>query len=392
MSKGCLPEFKNFSTIAIHAGQPADPQSGAVIPPISVATTFKQKSPGVNQGFEYGRTGNPTRKAYEECVATMEGGKYGLAFASGSAATVTILSMYKTGDHVITIDDVYGGTNRFFSRISAVNSGIIYEFVDMSVEGALEKAFKPNTKLVWLETPTNPNLKVVDIEKVAKLSHAHGAILVVDNTFLSPFFQRPLSLGADIAYNSVSKYINGHSDVIGGVLAMNNEELYKKLAFLQNGIGAIPSPLDCFLVMRGAKTLAVRMRQHESNAMAVAKLLEGHPKVDRVAYPGLASHPQHEIAKKQQTGFGGMVTFWLKGGLEQSRQFLENLHLFQCAESLGSVESLAEHPAIMTHASVPPDQRKKLGISDTMVRLSVGIEDQEDILADLKTALDAVKL
>jgi len=246
--------------------------------------------------------------------------------------------------------------------------------------------------LVWLETPTNPNLTITDIEKVAKITHQHNSLLLVDNTFMSPFFQRPLSLGADIVYHSVSKYINGHSDVIGGVIVLNDEELYKKLLFLQNGIGAIPSPFDCFLVMRGLKTLAVRMKQHQVNAMAVAKFLEAHPKVERVRYPGLVSHPQHEIAKKQQTGFGGMVTFWLKGGLDQSRHFLENLQIFQCAESLGSVESLAEHPAIMTHASVPPEQRKQLGISDTMIRLSVGIEDTNDLVEDLKNALDHVQL
>jgi len=386
------PEYNGFATACIHAGQPSDPQTGAVMVPIGLATTFHQESPGVNKGYEYSRTGNPTRNAYEQCVAALENGKYGLAFASGSSSTATILAMFQTGDHVITVDDVYGGTNRYFKRVCSPASGVQFTFVDFTKEGALEAAFTPKTKLVWLETPTNPTLKVIDIEKTAKIAHAHNCILVVDNTFLSPYFQRPLNLGADIVVHSVTKYINGHSDVVGGVIVTSNEDIYRKLKFLQNAIGAVPSPFDCYMVMRGIKTLHVRMKEHEKNAIAVAKFLEQSDKVQRVAYPGLPSHPQHEIAKKQQLGFGGMVTFWLKGGLEQSRQFLENLKIFACAESLGGVESLAEHPAIMTHASVAPEERATLGISDNLCRLSVGIEDVEDILNDLKNALDHVKL
>jgi len=389
----CLPHWKGFGTDCIHAGQAPDSQTGAVIPPLSLTSTFAQESPGKpKQGYEYARTNNPTRKAYEECVAACEGGKFGIAFASGSAATTTLMAMFKPGDHVITVDDVYGGTNRFFKRVSTPAQGIKYSFVDMTKDGELEAAFTPETKLVWIETPTNPTLKIIDIAKTAKIAHAHNCLLIVDNTFLSPYFQRPLSLGADIVVHSVSKYINGHTDVIGGIVVVNNPELNAKLRFLQNGMGAIPSPFDCYQVMRGLKTLHVRMREHEKNAMAVAKFLEKHPKIEKVIYPGLPSHPGHEIAKRQQTGFGGMITILLKGGLEQSRVFLENLKIFALAESLGGVDSLAEHPAIMTHASVAPEERAKLGILDNLCRLSVGLEDAEDIIADLSTALDAIKV
>jgi cystathionine gamma-lyase len=388
--KSTESHYGGFGTKAIHAGQPADPTTGAVMPPISLSTTFAQASPGVTKGFEYSRSGNPTRNQYEDCIAALEGGKYGLAFASGSSSTATILAMFGPGDHVITVDDVYGGTNRYFNKVSAVASGLTFSFVDFTKDGSLEAAFTEKTKLVWLETPTNPTLKVIDIAKVAKIAHERNTILVVDNTFLSPYFQKPLSLGADIVVHSVTKYINGHSDVVGGMVVTSNEELHKKLRFLQNAIGAVPSPFDCFLVMRGVKTLHVRMQQHEKNAVVIAQLLEKHPKVERVAYPGLASHPQHEIAKKQQSGFGGMITFWLKGGLAESRRFLEALKIFACAESLGGVESLAEHPAIMTHASVPAEQRLKLGIHDNMCRLSVGIEDCDDLVGDLTNALNAV--
>jgi cystathionine gamma-lyase len=333
--KAEVPAFPSFGTNAIHVGQPPDPQTGAVMVPISLSTTFAQESPGVLKGYDYSRSGNPTRDAYEKCVAALEGGKYGLAFASGLATTTTILASLNSGDHVISVDDVYGGTQRLFRRVCAPNTGITFTLVDFTKEGALEGAFTPKTKLIWLETPTNPTLKVSDIKKTCEIAHKHGAIVVVDNTFLTPYFQRPLSLGADIVMHSVTKYINGHSDVVGGVLVTNNEDLYKKLKFLQNAIGAVPSPFDSFMVLRGIKTLHVRMREHEKNAMAVAKFLEAHPKVEKVHYPGLASHPQHEIAKKQQTGFGGMITFWMKGGLEQSKQFLENLKIFACAESLG---------------------------------------------------------
>jgi len=392
-NRGCLPHFKGIGTAAIHAGQPYDPHSGAVITPISLSSTFHQQSPGIaTNGYEYSRTNNPTRNAYEQCVAACEGGKYGIAFASGSAGTTTILGMFSPGDHVISIDDVYGGTNRFFRRVSTPSSGLNYSFVDMTQDGAIEAAWTDKTKLVWIETPTNPTLKIVDIAKIAKIAHERGAILVVDNTFLSPFFQRPLSLGADIVVHSVSKYINGHTDVVGGIVVVSDEKLNTKLRFLQNAMGAIPGPFDCYLAMRGLKTLHLRMREHEKNAFAVARFLEKHEKIEKVIYPGLVSHPQHEIAKKQQSGYGGMITVYLKGGMDQSRKFLENLKLFAIAESLGGVDSLAEHPAIMTHASVAPEERAKLGIKDNLCRLSIGLEDEEDIIQDLKSALESVTL
>mmetsp|Transcript_14679 Transcript_14679/g.20459 ORF Transcript_14679/g.20459 Transcript_14679/m.20459 type:complete len:398 (+) Transcript_14679:75-1268(+) len=384
-------EFKGFGTLAVHAGQPADPVSGAVIPAISLSTTFQQSSPGVHTGFEYCRTGNPTRNQYEALVAALEGGKYGVAFASGCAATNTILAMFSTGDHIITVDDVYGGTNRLFRKVSQPASGLQYSFVDLTKEEELEKAFTDKTKLLWIETPTNPTLKVIDIERAAKAAHARNVLVAVDNTFLSPFFQKPLSLGADIVVHSITKYINGHSDVVGGIVVTSNDDVYKKLKFLQNSMGAVPSPFDCFLAMRGIKTLHIRMREHEKNALVIANMLQASDKVEKVVYPGLPSHPQHEIAKKQQSGFGGMITVYLKGGIEQSRQFLENLKIFALAESLGGVESLAEHPAIMTHASVAPEERAKLGISDNMCRLSIGIEDINDLTKDLQNALNAIK-
>jgi len=325
-------------------------------------------------------------------VAACEKAKYGLAFASGSATTVTITNLLKTGDHVIVIDDVYGGTNRFFNRVAAPQMGIQFSMVDLTKEGALDKAWTKDTKMVWIETPTNPMLKIADIKGLSAAAHAKNkdTIVVVDNTFMSPYFQNPVSLGADIVVHSVTKYINGHSDVVMGVLALNNEDLYKRLKFLQNSIGAVPAPFDCYMALRGLKTLAVRMEQHTKNATAVAKWLEAHPKVEKVIYPGLSSHPQHTLAREQMRGFGGMITFFLRGGLRESRTFLESLRVFTLAESLGAVESLAEHPAIMTHASVPADQRAKLGIADNLVRLSVGIEDLDDIIGDLKRGLEAV--
>jgi len=359
--------------------------------PISLATTFQQKSPGVHQGFEYSRTGNPTRRAFEENVAAIENAKYGLAFASGSATTVTIMHMLQAGDHVVAMDDCYGGTFRYFTKI-ATPMGLNYSFVDFTVEGALENAIKPETKLIWMESPTNPLLKIVDIERVAHIAKKNNLILVVDNTFLSPYFQNPLDLGADIVVHSVTKYLNGHSDVVMGVACTNDEKIKDRLKFLQNGIGAVPAPFDCYMAMRGIKTLHLRMREHESNAFKVARFLEGHPKVERVIFPGLPSHPQHELAKKQMKGFGGMVTFYVRGGIEESRAFLENLHVFHLAESLGATESLVDHPAIMTHASIPAEERAKLGISDSLCRLSVGIEDAEDLIYDLSQALDAVPL
>jgi cystathionine gamma-lyase len=384
--------FKGFATACLHAGQTPDPTSGAVVVPISLATTFAQESPGHHKGFEYSRTNNPTRQAFEQCMASVEGGKHCLAFASGSAATGTILAMFGPGDHVVTIDDVYGGTNRYFKRISTPASGLTFSFIDFNKEGELEKAITSKTKLIWLETPTNPTLKIVDIKKTAEIAKKHNCLLVVDNTFASPYFQRPLDLGADITYHSITKYVNGHSDVVGGVVITRSDEINTKLRFLQNGLGAILSPFDSWMALRGVKTLFLRMREHEKNAFAVARFLEKHPKVDKVIYPGLPSHPNHETAKKQMSGFSGMVTFYLKGGLKQSSDFLSALKLFSCAESLGAVESLAEHPAIMTHASVAPAERATLGISDSLCRLSVGLEDIDDIIGDLSQALEKVQL
>lgn len=388
-----------FATRVIHVGSEPDPTTGAVVVPISLATTFAQPTPGAapgkgselsyHRGFEYSRTGNPTRAAFERALAAAERGKHGVAFASGMAATVTLLHLLKAGDHVVCIDDVYGGTQRYFRRIATPMCAMEFDFVDMGVAGALEGALKPTTRMIWLETPTNPTLKITDIAAVAALAHARGILLVVDNTFMSPFFQNPLTLGADIVMHSVTKYINGHSDVVGGVVATNSDELADRLRFLQNGMGCVPAPFDCYLALRGLKTLHVRMERHAANAMAVATMLEGHAAVERVVYPGLASHPQHAIAKAQMSGFGGMITFYIRGGITGSRTFLENLKVFTCAESLGAVESLAESPVIMTHASVPPEVRAKLGISDSLVRLSVGIEAIEDIMADLHGALAA---
>lgn len=380
-----------FGTRAIHAGTHPDPITGAVVTPISLATTFVQKSPGEHTGYEYSRTGNPTRAAFEECIAKCENGKYALAFASGSATTVTVIHMLKAGDHVISVDDVYGGTNRYFDKVARPSMGLEFSMVDFTKAGTLEAAIKPNTKMVWLETPTNPTLKIVDIEAISAVAHKHGLIVVVDNTFASPFLQSPLDLGADIVVHSCTKYIGGHSDVVMGVLATNNDEYYTKLKFLQNSIGAVPAPFDCYMALRGMKTLHLRMREHSKNAAAVAMYLESHACVESVIYPGLTSHPQHELAKKQMRGFGGMITFFIKGGMEEARTFLENLSLFALAESLGAVESLAESPVIMTHASVPPEQRKLLGISDSLIRLSVGCEDIEDIMADLNKAFAAVE-
>lgn len=382
-----------FATKAIHAGQRPDPRTGAVVVPISLATTFAQHSPGIlyDGGFEYSRTSNPTRVAFEQNVAACENAKYGVAFASGSATTVTIMHLLKQGDHIVALDDCYGGTYRYMTKIASP-MGLNFTFADFTVAGELEKSLKQETKLIWMETPTNPTLKIVDIQKVAAVAKQHGIILVVDNTFLTPYFQNPLDLGADIVVHSVTKYLNGHSDVVMGVACTNDEKLRDKLKFLQNGIGAIPSPFDCYMAMRGIKTLHIRMREHASNAMRVATFLEKHSKVARVIYPGLESHPHHELAKKQMRGYGGMVTFYLKGAMPQVKVFTEHLQLFHVAESLGAVESLLDHPAVMTHASVPETERAKLGISDTLIRLSIGIEDVNDIINDLSSALDAVIL
>ncbi len=378
-----------FATRAIHAGQQPDPTTGAIMTPVYLTSTYVQESPGVHKGWEYSRTHNPTRRAYEDCLANLEGGKYGFAFASGCAATTTILHFLQQGDHVIAGDDMYGGTFRLFNRVLK-NNGLEFSYVDLTNPENFAKTLKPNTKMVWLETPTNPTLKLVDIKKIAKVAAENGVITVVDNTFMSPYFQRPLSLGADVVVHSATKYIGGHSDVVGGIAVTNRQDLAEKLAFLSNSMGGVQGAFDSFMCLRSLKTLPLRMKAHASNAQAVAEFLEAHPKVQKVLYPGLKSHPQHTLAKEQMLGMGGMITFYIKGGLAQARTFLENVRVFALAESLGGVESLIEHPAIMTHASVPPENRKALGIDDTLIRLSVGIEDLEDLLADLKSAFDKV--
>lgn len=376
----------SFDTRAIHAGQEPDPSTGAIMTPVYQTSTYVQSSPGHHQGYEYSRTHNPTRNAMEDCLASLEGGKHGVSFASGCAATSTIMHLLESGVHVVSGDDVYGGTYRLFTKVFR-QMGIGFSFVDMTDINAFEKSLTPSTKLVWLESPTNPMLKISDIAAICEIAHERGVPVVVDNTFMSPYFQCPLELGADMVVHSTTKFINGHSDVVGGVVVTNDDGIAEQLRFLQNSMGAVPAPMDCWLVMRGVKTLAVRMRQHEENAKALASFLDDHPKVGSVIYPGLESHPQHELAREQMSGFGGMITFELTGGLEAARQMLESVDVFSLAESLGGVESLIEHPAIMTHASVPPEVRAELGISDGLVRLSVGIEDSDDLIADMEQAL-----
>ncbi len=379
-------ETYKFGTMAIHAGQDPDPQTGAVMTPIYQTSTYAQLSPGKHRGYEYSRTDNPTRTAYQACVAALEGGRHALAFSSGLATIDAILHTLANGDHVVCSDDVYGGTFRIFDKVFR-NHGLEFSYVDLSDLKKTEAAFRPNTKLVWIETPTNPMLKVLDIAAISALARAKSAISAVDNTFMSPYFQKPLHLGADIVMHSITKYMNGHSDVIGGVLATNNTPLWERIKFFQNAVGAVPGPMDCFLVMRGLKTLHVRMERHAQNAMEIARFLEKHPQVERVIYPGLESHPQNALARKQMSGFGGMITFFIKGGVNEARTFLEKVRVFSLAESLGGVESLIEHPAIMTHASVPSETRKALGIHDNLIRISVGIEDIADLKADLAQAL-----
>ncbi|XP_062413086.1 cystathionine gamma-lyase-like [Sardina pilchardus] len=391
VSNGFRDEFKSFATDAIHVGQePEQWKSMAVVPPISLSTTFKQYGPGNHAGFEYSRSGNPTRNCLERAVAALDGAQHCMALASGLAATMTITHMLKAGDGIVCMNDVYGGTNRYFRRIAA-EIGMDVSFADCTKPEVLKSALKPNTKLVWIETPTNPTMKVVDIKACAEIAHQHNKdiVVVVDNTFMSAFFQRPLALGADICMYSATKYMNGHSDVVMGLVSVNREDLYERLKFLQNALGPVPSPFDCYLCNRGLKTLHLRMRQHFKNALAAAKFLEADPRVDRVIFPGLPSHPQYELMKRQCTGCPGMITFYIKGKLEHATTFLSNLKLFALAESLGGYESLAEHPAIMTHASVPEEERVVLGISDTLIRLSVGLEDEQDIIDDLDQALAA---
>ena len=375
-------------TLAIHAGQSPDPSTGAVMPPIYATSTYAQSSPGVHQGFEYSRSHNPTRFAYERCAAGLEGGTQGYAFASGLAASSTLLELFDSGAHIIAMDDLYGGTFRLFERVRRRSAGLDFSFVDLTDPAAFEAAIKPNTKLVWIETPTNPLLKIVDIAAISAIAKRHGLKVVVDNTFASPILQRPLELGADIVMHSATKYLNGHSDMVGGMLVVGDDaDLAERLTFLQNAVGGVQGPFDSFLALRGLKTLHLRMRAHCENAMELAQWLESHPAIERVAYPGLASHPHHALAKRQMDGFGGIVTIFVKGGFEASKRFCERTELFTLAESLGGVESLVNHPAIMTHASIPPQRRAELGITDNLVRLSVGVEDVADLRADLEKAL-----
>jgi cystathionine gamma-synthase/cystathionine gamma-lyase len=381
-----LPHPPSLDTLAIHAGQDPDPLTGAVMTPIVLASTFAQSAPGKHKGFEYSRSGNPTRRALEACLAALEGGKQGFAFASGLAATTTVLHTLAPGDHVLSGDDVYGGTFRLFDKVMAP-LGITYSMVDMSDPARVRAALRPSTKLVWMETPTNPMLKVFDIAMVAELARAAGARLIVDNTFATPVLQRPLDLGASAVMHSSTKYLNGHSDVVGGALVTSDDALAERVGFLQNAMGSVPGPFDCYLVLRGLKTLGVRVRQQCQSAAILAERLEQHPAVARVAYPGLASHPGRALAQKQMKAPGAMISFETKGGLEVAARALSRVSVFSCAESLGGVESLAEHPAIMTHASVPEAARRALGISDGLVRLSVGLEGVEDLWADLEAAL-----
>jgi cystathionine gamma-lyase len=378
-----------LGTRAIHAGQHPDPSTGAIMTPIYATSTYVQKSPGVHQGFEYSRTHNPTRFAFERCVADLEGGSAGFAFASGLAAASTVLDLLDSGSHVIAMDDLYGGTYRLFERVRRRSAGLDFSFVDLNDAAALKAALRPNTRMIWAETPTNPMLKLVDLAKVRAFARRHGLLFVVDNTFCSPILQRPIEHGADIVVHSATKYLNGHSDMVGGIAVVGEDaELAERMAFLQNSVGAVAGPFDSFLALRGLKTLHLRMAAHCANALELAKWLEKHPSVQRVVYPGLKSHPQHALAKRQMDGFGGIVTIEVKGGLRKARRMLERCELFALAESLGGVESLIEHPAIMTHASVPPANRKRLGISDSLVRLSVGVEAVDDLRAELASALD----
>jgi cystathionine gamma-lyase len=377
-----------FSTRCIHAGQSPDPTTGAVMMPIYATSTFAQESPGVHKGFEYARSQNPTRMAFERCIADLEGGSAAFAFSSGLAASATVLDMLEHGSHIVASDDLYGGTRRLFERVRKQSAGLEITYVDLGDTDAVKAALRPNTKLVWVETPTNPLLKLADLEAIATATRGHGTWLVADNTFASPWVQRPLEFGFDIVVHSTTKYLNGHSDMVGGVVIVGqNQEIREKIAFLQNAVGSVSGPFDSFLALRGLKTLSLRMERHCTSALKIAKFREAHPAVDGVIYPGLASHPQHELAKRQMRGFGGIVTARIGGGLEGATRFLERCQLFTLAESLGGVESLIEHPAIMTHASVPPEVRAELGIDDGLVRLSVGIEDADDLIEDLRAAL-----
>ncbi|HIE1099300.1 MULTISPECIES: cystathionine gamma-synthase [Stenotrophomonas] len=377
-----------LATLAIHGGQSPDPSTGAVMPPIYATSTYAQSSPGEHQGFEYSRTHNPTRFAYERCVASLEGGTRGFAFASGMAASSTVIELLDAGSHVVAMDDIYGGSFRLFERVRRRTAGLDFSFVDLTDLAAFEASITSKTKMVWIETPTNPMLKIVDIAAITAIAKRHGLIVVVDNTFASPMLQRPLELGADLVLHSATKYLNGHSDMVGGMVVVgDNAELAEQMAFLQNSVGGVQGPFDSFLALRGLKTLPLRMKAHCANALALAQWLEKHPAVEKVIYPGLPSHPQHELAGKQMAGYGGIVSIVLKGGFEAAKRFCEKTELFTLAESLGGVESLVNHPAVMTHASIPVARREQLGISDALVRLSVGVEDLGDLQVDLERAL-----
>lgn len=390
MSERRIGPEHGFETRAIHAGQQPDPTTGAVITPLYLTSTYVHSSPGEHRGYEYTRSHNPTRHAYETCVASLEGGRFGFAFASGCIGAATVTHLLSQGDHVVCCDDMYGGTYRMFEQVFR-RQGIDFTYIDLSDPAALAGAIRPATRMLWVESPTNPLMKLVDIAAVAAVAHRHDIMVMVDNTFLSPYFQRPLELGADLVLHSTTKYVNGHSDLVGGLVVTDDEALAERLAFLSNTLGGIQSTFDAYLCLRSLRTLAVRMRAHESNALAVAQFLESHPAVDWVAYPGLPSHPQHDLACRQTTGHGGMLSFRVAGGLANARQVLERVRLFTLAESLGGVESLIEHPALMTHASMPLEKRQALGIDDTLIRISVGIETVDDLLADLETALEGVR-
>lgn len=382
-------DTKHFNTRAIHAGQQPDPSTGAVMTPIYTTSTYKQSAPGVHQGFEYSRTQNPTRFAYEACLADLESGKQGFAFASGMAAINTVVDLVDQGSHIIASNDLYGGTFRLFDKVKTRTAGLSFTFVNMNDMDELQNALRPNTRMIWLETPSNPMLNLIDLAQVAHFAKKHQILSVADNTFATPWLQRPLELGIDIVVHSATKYLNGHSDVINGAVVVgDNAELIAQMAFLQNSCGAIAAPFDSFLVLRSLKTLPLRMQRHCENANILAEYLEKHPKIEKVIYPGLKSHPEHTLAKKQMHAFGGMISLVLKGGLGEAQRFLSRCELFTLAESLGGVESLIEHPAIMTHASIPPETRHALGIVDGFIRLSVGIEHHEDLMADLNHALN----
>jgi cystathionine gamma-lyase len=384
----------SFATRVIHAGQEPDPSTGAIMVPIYQTSTYVQESPGKHKGYDYSRSINPTRLAYERCVADLENGQRGFAFASGLAGMATVLELLDSGSHIIASDDLYGGSFRLFERVRSKSANLEFTFLDLSDPSTLKKNIRPNTRMIWVETPSNPLLKLIDLQAIGEFTRENNLIAVADNTFASPWIQHPVDLGFDIVVHSATKYLNGHSDMVGGVVVVgpgeSRQPLADRLAFLQNAVGAIAGPFDSFLALRGLKTLALRMERHCVNASDLAAWLEKHPKVSRVRYPGLSSHPQHDLAKRQMKAFGGMITIYLDSDLDGTRRFLEHTHLFSLAESLGGVESLIEHPAIMTHGSIPPDQRRALGIDDTLVRLSVGVEDLEDLRTDLAEALDKV--